>query len=66
MTTRVLSIVITPNVHRARISTQDKQADGTWVEAHGQAVEIGQTVNTEGYITDTRRIVIEEVPLVKV
>lgn len=65
MTTRVISIVITPNVHRARISTQDKQKDGTWVEADGRAVEIGQTVNVEGYITDTRRIVIEEVPLVK-
>ncbi len=63
MTTRVVSIVITPNVHRARISTQDKQPDGTWAEAHGQDIEIGQTVVNEGYITDTRRIVVEEVPL---
>ena len=66
MTTRVLSVVITPNVHRARISTQDKQPDGSWKEAHGQDVEIGQTVvQHDGYITDTRRIVIEEIPLKK-
>lgn len=63
MTTRVISIVVTPNVHRARISTQDKNSDGTWHEVGGQAVEIGQTISHEGYITDTRRIVIEEVPL---
>jgi hypothetical protein len=62
MTTRVVSVVVTPNVHRARISTQDKKPDGTWTEAHGQDVELGQTVIADGYITDTRRIVIEEVP----
>jgi hypothetical protein len=63
MTTKVVTTVVCPNVHRARISTQDKQADGTWVEAYGTFVEIGQTVLHDGYITDTRRIVIEEVPL---
>jgi hypothetical protein len=50
-------------VHRARISTQDKQPDGSWAEAHGQDVEIAQSVLHDSYITDTRRIVIEEIPL---
>jgi hypothetical protein len=63
MTTRVATTVVCPNVPRARISTEDKQADGTWKEAHGQDVEIGQTIFADGYITDTRRIVISEIPL---
>lgn len=63
MTTKVVTTVACPNVHRARVSVQDKQPDGSWVEAHGQDVEIGKTVLHDGYITDTRRIVVEEVPL---
>jgi hypothetical protein len=62
MTTRVLSVVVTPNVHKARVSTQDKKPDGTWVETESRNVELGQTVIHDSYITDTRRIVIEEVP----
>lgn len=64
MTTRVLSVVITPNVHCARVTTQDKHNDG-WVEAEHRDVEIGQTCVHDGYITDTRRILIEEIPLKK-
>lgn len=63
MTTSVHTTVVAPNVHRARVSVQDKQADGTWVEAHGHAVELGETKFVSNYITNTRRIVIEEVPL---
>lgn len=62
MTTKVISTVICPNVHRARISVQDKQPDGSWREADSRMVELGQTVCHEGYITDTRRVVIEEAP----
>lgn len=64
MTTRVLSVVITPNVHRACVSTHSKQSDGSWLKDDGAAiVEIGVTYVHDSYITDTRRIVIEEIPL---
>lgn len=63
MTTKVATTVVCTNVHRAMISVHDKQPDGTWLKNPGVMVEIGQTVFHDGYITDTRRIVIEEVPL---
>lgn len=68
MTTRVVSVVVTPNVHKARITTQDKtfvegEWKGDWHEVQSQDVPIGQTVVREDYITDSRRIVIEEVPV---
>lgn len=64
MTTRVVSTVITPNVHRARISVQDKNmATGEWLTASEKIVELGETYLHDTYITDTRRIVIEEVPM---
>lgn len=63
MTTKVVSTVVCPNVHRACIVTQDKR-DGAWIDVIRQDVEIGQTVLVDTYITDTRRIVIEEVPLI--
>lgn len=62
MTTKVITTVICPNVHRAKVTVQDKHADGFWHDADSRMVELGQTVCHEGYITDTRRVVIEEVP----
>jgi hypothetical protein len=61
MTTQVHVGVHCPNVHKAQIRVEDKR-DGEWVVAQEVDVALGADKSFLSYITDTRRIVIEEVP----
>ena len=61
MTTSVNIGVRCPNVHKAAVIVQHL-IDGAWVEQNRMPVEIGTDKVLTDYVTDTRRIVIEETP----
>jgi len=63
MTTTVNIGVKCPNVHKAQVRVEHKDAHGNWVSVESYDVIIGMDFVHTNYLTDIRRVVIEEVPV---
>lgn len=61
MTTNIVLVVPKQNHRKVKVTLQDKQPDGTWVDnLHPVMAVIGHGNNESTYLTDTRRLVLEE------
>lgn len=61
MTTNVTIVVPKPNHKRVKVVILDKTPEGTWLEVGSMATIAEHGTNVGQYLTDSRRIMLEEV-----